>query len=738
MSQERSTPRLLGRSTPRIDGSARVTGRAKYAADWRLANMLYSKVVLSEVPHAKVIKVDTSKALKLLGVEAVLTFEDAKVKWSPGDMVNTRYVITDKVRFVGDVIAVIAAKSRKIAEDAAELVKVEYAQLPTVLEVEEALRGEAPKIWDSGNLHRKIEFNKGNFSEALRRCKQTFEASYRTNRVHNTPLEPAASLAWWSGDELTVVAGTQAITTCRQGLAKDLGLPLNKVRVIALYKGGGFGNKNRNMNYDLLAALLAKATGKPVMLEYSRREDFINVHGRWATEQHLKAGVNEDNKLTAFSQKVYCDVGAYSRHPTRYNEASLGYYDCDNVRSEIYAVYTNTSATGNMRSPEALPATFSAESMMDEMSYDLGIDPVEFRLRNKGTTHFEDKYTSYGLDKCIKIGAETIRWKKKWHPSGQGTIVNGKHHGLGMAMCNYHSSMGQGAAIIKVNQDGTVNLAVGVTDIGTGAKSTMGIIAAEALGVDLSDVKVVWGDTDSCPFSIGESGSRTTTFTGMAVKAAAEDAKRQLFGLAAKILDANPDQLSMDGKVIFVKDQSERSISLAKVAETMSDGIIASASINPSLPKGEYRASFAAHFVEVFVDLETGVVDVSRYVAVHDSGPIVNRLTAESQVQGAVVMGIGASLLEELIVNREQGWIDNPSLYTYRVPTQLDIPKTEVIFVETEDPYGPKTLAEVPLTPVAPAIANAVFNATGARLREIPMTPERVLKAITTLRSERS
>lgn len=726
--------KVLGNYVPRIDAAERVTGRARYAADWKMSRMLYGRIVLSDVPHAKIAKLDDSKALALPGVDAVISFQDTKVRWSPGDRVNPRYAIADKVRFAGDVVAAVAARSRQVAKDAAELIDIEYERLPPVFNVEESLREDAPKIWDNGNIHQKFEAAHGDVEEGFKKSKQVFEGTYYTNRNHNSPLEPGASLAWWNGDQLTVVAGTQGITTCRQSLSKDLGLPLSKTRVITLFKGGGFGNKNQVMNYDLIAALLSKKAGKPVLMEYTRREDFINVHGRWSTRQLLKAGVSEDGALEAYEQKVYCDVGAYARHPARYGEAPLAYYDCHNSKSEIYVVYTNTPATGNMRAPDGVPSAFASESMMDEIAYTIGMNPLEFRLKIQGNKHHGEEYVSYGLDQCITSGAETIGWKKKWHPAGKGPTVDRLKHGIGMAMCNWHADLGQGAAIIKLNLDGTVQLAVGVTDIGTGAKSTMGLIAADALGVSLDDVKVISGDTDICPFSIGESGSRTTTFTGMAVKAAVEDAKKQLYAIAATMLDAKPDQLEIKDKTVLVKDQPDRKISLAKVAETMPDAIIGKGSLKGKLPQGKARASFAAHFAEVLVDEDTGVVTLTRYVAAHDSGPIVNKLTAESQVQGGVIMGIGSSLSEELIVNREQGFIDNPSLYTYRVPLQHDVPKIEVIFVETQDPYGPKALGEVPTVPVAPAIANAIFNATGARLRETPMTSEKVLNAVNALR----
>jgi len=439
-----------------------------------------------------------------------------------------------------------------------EMIEVEYERLPAVFEAVDALKDGAPKIWDNGNLHQKVEASHGNADEALRHSQKVFEADYYTSREHNSPMEPGASLAYWNGDHLTLIAGTQGITTTRQSLSKDLGLPQSKVRVITLYKGGGFGNKNQVMNHDLLAALLSKKTRKPVLLEYDRREDFINVHGRWSANQHLKMGVDGEGRIVAFTQRVYCDVGAYARHPARYNENALPYYDWHAVKSEIYAVYTNTPATGNMRAPDGVAGCFAAETLVDEIAYARGENPLDFRLRNRAQTHHGAPYTSFGLDDCLRLGAEAINWREKWHPAGTGPTVEGKRHGIGMAIGNWHAFLGQGSALVKVNQDGTAHLAVGITDIGTGAKTTMAIIAAEALGIPLDRIQLTNGDTDVTPYSVGESGSRTTSFTGPAVIAAAEDVRRQIFALAAGQLKVKAEELDLrDGEVLVIPPDSK-------------------------------------------------------------------------------------------------------------------------------------------------------------------------------------
>ena len=727
----------MGSSFPRIDAYERASGRAKYAADWKIPGMLYARIIQSSIPHGMVRSVDQSKAAR--GVMGIITCLDDATVWTAGEREHARRVFTDHVRFVGDCIGAVAATSRKIAQEA-ESVEVVYDELPSVFDVQQSVKPEAPKIWEEGNVIGPLHYGFGNTIESFGKADLVIERDYITSRVHNAPLEPAVSLAWWDDDlkKLTVAAATQGVSACREGLASDLGLKLENVRVICLYKGGGFGNKNNSMNYDIIAALLARKTKKPVMVEYSREQDFTGVHGRWSSTQHLRAAVRRrDGKILGVELKGYCDVGAYTRHikQGKFLNGAEDYYSCESWNAEVYGVYTNTPATAHMRAPTGPQACFASETLMDEIAYELGVDPLEFRLKNAVAKHHgTNEFVSNSLKECLEIGAEKFGWRKRWRNPGSSAKSrsdSSKLRGVGVAMATWHSFMGKGEALVKLKREGTLEVYVGVVDIGTGAKTTMAAIAADALGVPLESVRIIWGDTETCPFSIGESGSRTTTFTGTAVRAAALKIRERIISLASDYFNVRQDELDVREGRVFQRASSKISVAIGKFLELQKvDEMVERQGTEPSLPEGKQRYSFAAHFAEVEVDAETGAIRVAGYFACHESGQIVNRLTAESQVQGAVVMGMGMALSEKVLIDQNYGSIQNPSFLTYRLPNHVMIPRIDVVFLESNDPYGPKSLGEIPIVPVAAAIGNAVFNATGVRLRELPFMPEKLLEGM--------
>jgi CO/xanthine dehydrogenase Mo-binding subunit len=732
-------------SFPRIDGLERVSGKARYAADWRVPGMLHAAIIQSSIPHGIVQSVDTSKALEMEGVKGAITCLEDFTLWIPGERIHKRRVFADHVRFVGDCVGAIAATSRRAALEAVESVSVSYKELPAVFDPLEAMKPKAPKIWDEGNVIGPLKYGFGDAAASFARAERIFEREYSTSRVHNTPLEPAASLAWWDDDlkHLTVVAATQAITTCQESIAADLGLKLEDVRVISLYKGGGFGNKNRSMNYDLVAALLARRTKKPVMIEYTREQDFTGVHGRWASIQRMRAAVS-GARILSVELKGYCDIGAYTRHIKQGNflDGAEDYYSCESWSSEIYGIYTNTPVTAHMRAPSGPQACFASETLSDEIAHELSIDPLDFRLRNAiEKYHASEDFVSNSLKDCLETGASKFGWRKRWRRPMQNDNLAANSQkkklvGVGLAMTSWHSSIGKGEAVVKLKRDGTLEVYVGVVDIGTGAKTTMGAIAAKELGMeDLESVKVIWGDTDTCPFSIGESGSRTTTFTGTAVREAASKLREKVLALASKhfvVSDLADLEISTGGYVRQRSAAGRGLVSFSKLLELEgTEELVEHYLSEPTLPHGKERYSFAAHFAEVEVDVESGQVNVSGYLACHDSGEIVNRLTAESQVQGATVMGIGMALSEQVLIDPNYGSMQNSSLLNYRLPNHVMIPKIEVVFLDkNDDPYGPKSLGEIGIIPVPAAIGNAIFNATGVRFRSLPFTPEKILNGI--------
>ena len=734
MAQAQKEYSIVGKRITRIDAYERVTGQAQYTGDIQLPGMLYARVLRSPHPHARILSIDTSKAEKLPGVKAIVHHENAKVPWSSGGHTHQRFIFNNPVRFVGDAVAAVAATDRHIAEDALKLIEVKYEKLPHVLDPNEALKPDAPKIAPQGNLSvgkgsfsAPIEETWGDVEQGFKEADRVFEDTYITKHVNNAQMERRVSVAKWDAGKLTVFASTQGVSNARTDIAKDFNLPLSKVRIVCKYMGGGFGNKNQAQDYDYMAAVLAKAAGQPVKLEFTREDDYIGMHGRWSSEQRYKIGVKKDGTITAVSLDAVTNMGAYRKQSG--NLSGTDFYQIPNFRKHIKPVHTNTVVAANYRAPAYPQSVFGFASFLDQIAHEMGINPVDMFMRNR-IQKYKSKipFTSNYLEQCIIEGSKQIGWQEKWHKAG--AMGGQKKHGIGMALGGYPFRPGLGAATIRLNPDGTAHVLVGVTDIGTGAKSTMAIIAAEALGIPLNQIQLTNGDTDVTPYSVGESGSRTTPFTGPAVIAAAEDVRRQIFNLAAEQLKVKAEELDLRNSEVFVKADPAQKLPLDRVASRAGE-IIGRATTNPSFKDVEGK-SFAAHFAEVEVDAITGHVKITRYVAAHDSGTIINRLPAESQIKGGVVQGIGMAFSEELIIDKVTGIPINPNYRDAKVPTHLEVPEVEVIFIEHADPFGPfggKVVGEPPITAAVATIANAIFNATGKRIKELPITPDKILQA---------
>ena len=510
--------RVIGHATPRIDAVERVTGRAKYTGDVQLPGMLYAKVLRSPHPHARIKSIDTSAARALPGVKAVLTHENCQVVWGAGSIAggqqysddvkkNTkqrRYAFNNPVRFVGEPIAAVAAVNRHVAEEALTLIAVDYDVLPFVLDQEDALKPDAPRVWPEGNLalNNRNEAapqsqKRGDVAAAFAGSSHVFEDRYSTTFVHNAQMEPRAAVAHWEGDKLTLYTPTGGIANCRHDMARDLGIPDDKVRVVCQYMGGNFGNKNQNQDADLIAASLAKEAGAPVKLELSRRDDFVGMHGRWPTTQYYKVGVDADGGLTAIEQRGYSGMGGYRKNSGA--QAGVELFKCANIETTIYPVYTNKTVSGNFRGPEFPQGFFGIQSMMDDVAYKMKMNPVEFALKNMSRMSRDTvPYTNYTLEECIHRGAESFDWKRRWKAE-PGSDPGPVKRGAGFTYMVFRSGLGSSSAVVQLDAKGRYTLFVGVTDVGAGAKTTMGIIAADELGVPLSQVDVVWGDTDRCP-----------------------------------------------------------------------------------------------------------------------------------------------------------------------------------------------------------------------------------------------
>jgi xanthine dehydrogenase molybdenum-binding subunit len=710
---------LVGHPTPRIDAVERVTGKAAYTGDIKLPGMLYARVLRSPHPHARIHAIDVSKARALAGVKAIVTYETSPVVWGAGSIAggqqysdemkkitkHRRYIFNNPVRFVGDPVAAVAAVNRHVAEEALQRIVVEYEPLPFVLETEDALRPDAPKVWPEGNLAlnnrndpEPMTQRRGNLDQGLSAATQVFEDQYTTQFVQNSQMEPRAAVAYWEGDKLTVYTPTGGIANCRHDMARDLGIPDDHVRVISHYMGGNFGGKNQNQDADLIAAVLAKEARAPVKVELSRKEDFIGVHGRWPTVQQYKVGTAADGAVTAIQLRGFSGMGPYRKSSGAIGGNDL--YACPNVETIITPAYTNKTVSANFRGPEFPQGYFGIQCMMDDVAFKLQMDPVAFILKNMvRRPNAQATFTNYTLDECIRRGTEIFAWSSRWKRN-PGSDPGPLKRGAGVSFMAFRSGIGQSNAAIHLDAKGRYTVFVGVTDVGGGAKTTMAVIAAEALSVPLSDIEIVWGDTDRCPYSVGESGSRTTIMTGYAVIEAARDLKRQI---AEKGMPTG-DQM-----------------------------LVASAAPNPRMAEGKVRQAFGAHFVEVEVDVEFGQARVTKYVAMHDCGRIINPLTAEGQIKGAVVMGIGMALHEDLRYDRATGQPLTAGFYGDRIPTHLDTPEVEVHFLVTDDgygPYGAKSIGEAGKTLSPAAIANAIFNATGRRMKDLPITRDKLLGAL--------
>jgi len=707
----------IGRDTVRIDAYERVTGRAEYTRDVTVSGMLFARVLTSPYPHARIRSVDTTRAEALPGVRAVITHETHRIVYGSGSIaggrqysdaakditVHKRYMFDNPVRHVGQPVAAVAAVDRHVAEEALGLIEIDWEILPFVLDVEEALEPDAPRIWPEGNLAldarneaRPIGGVSGDPEAGFRAADRVFSDRYTTAFVQDAQLEPRSALAWWEGDKVVIHTPTQGISNCRHDNAKDLGLEDHQVQIVCKYMGGGFGDKNGSYYFDLIAAALSRDTGTPVLVELTRKEDWLGTHGRWHTVQDLEVGVTSDGSVTAIRQRAWSGMGPYLRRSG--GLSGIDAYACPNVERTIYPVHTNRMVSGNFRGPSEPQGYYPIQSLMDGIAYELGMDPVDFALKNMLRPTDEIRFTNYSMEQCIVRGRDLFDWSRRWRPA-PGSDPGPVKRGAGMSFMMFRAGVGPSSAVLRVDSDGRYTVFVGVTDIGPGAKTTMAMIAAEELGVPLDRVDVVWGDTDRCPYSVGESGSRTTMMTGYAVVEAARDLKTQV---------------------------AERGI------PREDEVLIASATPNPST-EGLRRNCFGAHFVEAEVDTELGSVRITKYVAVHESGRILNPRPARDQIRGAAIQGIGQALHEDLLYDSRNGQPLTAGYYGARHVTHLDVPDIEVEFIETDDGYGPfgaKTVGEAGIILGPSAVANAIFNATGARMKDLPITRQRILEAL--------
>jgi len=765
---------VIGERKPRIDGVAKATGEARYTDDLAFpAGMLWGKVLRSPYPHARIIHIDTSRAKRLPGVKAVVTGKDDTLGIPYGVIDVPRYaprgvggkeaylypldktpLAIEKVRYVGDEVAAVAAVDEDTAQEALDLIEVEYELLPHVFDPVKAMEEGAPRIHDFAerNICNKIYWDFGEVDRGFDEADHIRKDTFTTAATYHAPLEPRACVASFdSSGKLTVWCNAQAPYMRRQFLSKCFDTPESQVRVLTPCVGGGFGGRNCFCEPDFQAALLSRTTKKPVKIIYSREEECTTAHTRHPMIIELKTGAKKDGKLTAIHCKIIADGGAYTiTGPIVMFLAGAFLVTCyrlPNVRFEGYRVFTNKVRCGPQRGHGAVQPRFAAESQLDMIAEDLGIDPVEIRLRNSllsgDTTANKFKVATCGVKECLKETAESTQWykKRKSIPPNQGIGVAVGAFISGMAVPPHVMSGAQ----VKLHEDGGVTLLTGVTDIGQGSDSVLAQIAADELGVRYEDIRVISSDTELTPVHAGSYSSRGTYWAGKATKAAAADAKQQLLAVAANLLEADPEDLIAKDRFIFVTGTPERKIPIRDVilASMMAgDG-------NPIMGKGFYKPpidyvnfetgegnitpaySFESQVAEVEVNPETGKVKLLKMTVAHDTGTVINPMAVEGQSEGSVSMGMGQALFEEPI--HKNGLIQNPSFIDYGLHTSMEMADVETILVDIEnpdDPFEPKEAGEGMQVAAPAAIANAIYNAVGVRIKELPITPDKILKAL--------
>jgi putative selenate reductase molybdopterin-binding subunit len=759
---------VVGKPEVKVDAQKLVQGRPVFTDDFHLDGMLYGALLTSPHAHARIKRIDVSRARALPGVHAVLTHEDLpQVKYTSGGqsypqpLPYDQVCLDNKVRHVGDSVAVMAADSPELAQEALKLIEVEYEVLPAVVDMEAAMQAGAPIIHDEPdtegihdpehNIVYHVEAQVGDVEEAFNRADHIFEGVYRTPQQQHVHLEPHICITYWDEDDRLVIrTSTQVPFHIRRMVAPLIGLPVKRIRVIKPRIGGGFGNKQEMILEDLCAHLTL-ATGRPVRMEYTRTQEFTSSRRRHANIMHYKVSV-KDGTVTAADLYLIGDTGAYGCHGLTVNMVGgfkgLTLYNPPNARFTCDVVYTNTLPAGAFRGYGAMQCQFGIETLMEEIAEQLGLNVVEFKRANwlklgesmhlskalgEGREGFEQTLQSSALEQCVAIGLQATGFyaKRQKHRQQNGRL----RRGIGMAVVMHGSGIAgldMASATLKMNDDGSFNLLIGATDLGTGSDTILAQMAAEVLGIPLEDIIVYSSDTDFTPFDKGAYASSTTYISGGAVRKAALKIREQILQHAALMLDvSDPQHLTLKDRKVIASDG--RSVTLAEVAlsslhQLDQHQIMATASHTSQVSP----PPTAAQFAEILVDTESGHIDVERLLMVVDCGRVINPITAAGQVEGGMAQALGFALSEEMLYDKDGNPL-NPNLSDYHIPKATEIPAMDVIFVQTDEPSGPfgaKSVAEISIDGVGPAMASAIHDATGVWMRELPYTPERVKRAL--------
>ena len=735
---------VIGRAKKRVTGKLKTTGGAKYAAEFSVENLTHGVITTSTIAKGRITNIDTKEAKALAGVIAIITHQNApelpfkeipqKEKLCfdpPGEYPQTLY--TDRIYFYGQPVAVTIAETLEQAEQAASLVKIEYDEEDSQVSIERAQKTGRAIVPDS-----EPDKTRGNPEEALANAEVRIDASYKIPTEHHNPIEPHATIAIWSGDKLTLYDKTQWVNSVQQELSLVFGIDRENVRVISPFVGGAFGCAGRIWQQTIIAPIAAKVVDRPVKIVLSRKQMFTMTGHRPETNQRLAIGADKNGKLTSIIHEATAEVAQFETYTENVLNASRFLYACPNVQTKYRIVKLDISSPSFMRAPGEATGVYALESALDELSYELKIDPLELRQINYAEKNPESDlpWSEKALRKCYQKGAETFGWSKR-QLEPRSMSENGLLIGYGLATSTYPMFRMRSVAKVHIRQDGTAIVQTAASDMGPGTYTTMTMIASESLGIPSDRIEFVLGDS-SLPFAAAHGGSMTVASVGSAVKAACEKIRSQALALAKQqsnsplaITKDNDLQVS-DGK-LFASDHPDLAVSYADILTGANqESIEAEATSEPGEEKEKYSMhSFGVTFVEVRVDEMLGDINVTRVVSAIDVGKIINPKTAKSQIIGGVVGGIGMALQEHTYLDNRYGNYVNADLGEYHIPVNADIPDIEAIFCGEPDyhsnPLGARGIGEISIVGTAAAVANAIYHATGKRIRDLPITPDKLI-----------
>ena len=754
---------VIGKDVDRIEGVDKATGVAVYAGDMKFEGMLHAKILRSPHAHARIVKIDTKDAENLSGVRAIISKNNCS-GWNTFWYTIQQPAFPEEVGYYGQEVAVVAADTIEIARKALDLIHVEYEVLPAVFDTDKALMPGAPTVPSLDQVDQSVSraphakpvgnifegkphvMRRGDVGSGFEEADAIVEASFDTNFQFHSALQTRSCVSVWDGETLTVYDSSQGPWQVKDDLSRSLKIPIEKVRVQVKFMGGGFGSKAGAQRFIHFASKLSMMTMRPVRLELTRPEEFLAHPHRQSSKSWMKIGAKKDGKLCAIHARIVLNLGMGSTYGAQGDKAiehSFELYDCPNAYVEQIGVHTNTPLTGYMRSVMRVIGNFPLESMIDELALKLDIDPAEFRLKNYtiyGDQSEKIKYSAKNLDKCIQKVVKESDWKEKRKRFAKENAESKSSIKRGIGMASYiYEGVGlppfRANARVQVDRSGRANVFCGFADIGGGQATMASMLVAEELGMELKDVRIQWGDTDRTEYSPGTHASRMTAEMGPAILQAAYNARKQVFQVASKKFGVPAEDLRSALGQIYSKSNRKMSTNFADVCKDIDspDGVIEGRGSRAANPKDVAFKTFGSQVAEIEIDTDTGQIKVLKITSAHELGRALNPKFCISQHYGAINMGLGFALYENPALDQKTGILLNTDLHQYRLVSSTEAPEIIPFNVEAEDPYfaySAKGVGEAPLVPVAAAVRNAVYFATGARLYSAPMTPNKVIDAI--------